>query len=100
MRQQVAGSARPSRGAAARAIASRALAAAVGGYLLASAAPVPLVAFLRMDRVDAVLTAMSLGFVVYTAAVMWAFAARTATRAWAGIGVVLAVACLAGWILL
>ncbi|MET0311912.1 MAG: PepSY-associated TM helix domain-containing protein [Burkholderiaceae bacterium] len=58
----------------------RVLAAAVGGYLLASLLPIPLVAPWPLARADAVITAMMASFAVYTAAIMAAFASRTALR--------------------
>jgi len=88
------------RGPGARDIASRVLAAAVGGYFLASVLPVPLVALWPMARVDAVLAAMAASFVVYTAAVMWAFAARSASVAWVGLAIALALSALAAWAML
>lgn len=81
-------------------LASRALAAAVGGYLLASVLPVPFAALWPMARVDAALAAMAASFTVYTAAVMWAFAARSARVAWAGLATALAVSALAAWAVL
>ena len=63
------------------AVASRALAAILGGYGLASAAA----AWLPMQRADAVVTAQMSAFVVYTCGVIWVFATRNAWRAWAGI---------------
>ena len=88
------------RGTGARDVVARALAAAVGGYLLASVLPVPLVALWPMARVDAVLAAMAASFVVYTAAVMWAFAARSAKVAWTGLAIALALSALAAWTML
>lgn len=83
-----------------RDVLSRSFAALVGGYLLASFLPVPFVALWPMERADAVLAAMQLSFPVFTAAVMWAFAARSARAAWTGLGITLAVSCLAAWALL
>lgn len=91
---------RKNRQAGSRAVLSRALAAAVGGYLLASVLPVPLVALWPIARVDAVLAAMAASFAVYTAAVMWAFAARTAAWAWAGLAVATMLSVLGAWAVL
>lgn len=69
-------------------LASRCVAAALGGYALASTLPVASVALVAPDtlaRADAALVALQLSFVVYTAAVVWAFAARSASLAWAGL---------------
>lgn len=66
-------------------IASRALAAVAGGYLLSALVATVSALYLPTTRVEATLSGMLVSFVVYTCAVMWAFAARTAGRAWAGI---------------
>ncbi|WP_310936200.1 DUF3649 domain-containing protein [Variovorax sp. UMC13] len=84
---------------------SRCVAAAVGGYALAtslSTAIVALVAsgFGAMARVDAVLVAMQLSFVVYAGAVMWAFAARSARGAWLGLALPSLLSALVAWALL
>ncbi|WP_208621912.1 DUF3649 domain-containing protein [Bordetella genomosp. 12] len=67
------------------AVASRAVAAIGGGYLLASAAAACLAVWLPLSRVDAVVTAQMLSFVVYACAVIWVFATYNAWRAWGGI---------------
>ncbi|MCS4294598.1 hypothetical protein M2375_002831 [Comamonas sp. BIGb0152] len=69
------------------AVASRLLAGSLGGYALAQLLPVALVASLApaLPRADAVLVAMQLSFAVYALALMTAFAARSARRAWAGM---------------
>ncbi len=77
------------------------MAAVLGGYALANALPIAIVAvgFEGMARSDAVLVAMQLSFIVYTAAVMWAFAARSAWSAWVGLGLPALLASLAAWAL-
>lgn len=67
------------------AVFSRAAAAILGGYALASAAAACLAVWLPMGRADAVTTAQMLSFVVYAGGVIWVFATRNAWRAWAGI---------------
>lgn len=67
------------------AIASRALAAIVGGYALTAIATFALAVFLPMSKAEASLTATMLSFLIYVCAVLWVFATRTAWRAWAGI---------------
>ena len=84
---------------------SRCLAAVLGGYALANTLPVAIVAIFAvglggMARSDAVLVAMLLSFVVYTVAVMWAFAAGTARSAWLGLGLPALWAGLVAWMLL
>ena len=71
-------------------IASRVLAAALGGYalaaLLSSALALLLPRVSNASRADAVLTASLLSFAVYTVAALWVFHARSASRACAGLG--------------
>lgn len=67
------------------AVASRALAAIVGGYALTALAVTALAIFLPLSRAEASMTATLLSFVIYTCVVIWVFATRTAWRAWAGI---------------
>lgn len=71
-------------------IASRVLAAALGGYalaaLLSSALALLLPRISNASRADAVLIASLLSFAVYTVAALWVFHARSASRAWAGLG--------------
>jgi hypothetical protein len=83
-------------------VLSRCMAAVLGGYALANALSVAIVAigFNGMARSDAVLLAMQLSFVVYTGAVMWAFAARSARAAWVGLGLPALLAGLLAWALL
>ena len=64
---------------------SRIVAAIVGGYLLASIATVLLSFILPASLPEAVLGATLLSFAIYTAAIIWVFAARSATRAWLGL---------------
>ena len=66
-------------------VLSRSLAAVFGGYALASAATMFLSTYLPLSTLEAVLTATMLSFLIYALAVMWAFAARDAWRAWAGL---------------
>ena len=81
------------------AIASRAAAAALGGYATAAAATAWLSAALPLSRAEAVMTATMSSFAVYAGAVLWAFAADTALRAWIGIAVP-GFVCLAAVLLL
>ena len=68
------------------AIASRTAAAVGGGYAVAAgfAAAVSLALAQCMPRVEAVLTATMLAWLVYAIAAGWAFYARTAWGAWGG----------------
>jgi hypothetical protein len=64
---------------------SRGLAAVLAGYALAYAFTAFASLALPMPRAEAVVTGSMLSFVVYLIAVVWAFAARSAVRAWAGL---------------
>lgn len=78
------------------AVASRAVAAIGGGYLLAAAATTVLSLVLPLSRAEAVVTATLLSFLVYACAVIWVFAAATAWRAWIGLAIPTVVLALAG----
>lgn len=71
-------------------VASRVLAAGLGGYALAalgsSALALLLVRASLLARADAVLWSSLLSFALYAVAALWVFSARSATRAWAGLG--------------
>ncbi len=72
-------------------VASRVLAACVGGYAVASLlASVLALAAQRLggwSRADGVLLATLLSFAVYAAIALGVFCARSAGRAWLGLGV-------------
>lgn len=77
---------------------ARIAAAVFGGYALANMLSLALAGLLPIDRAESVMAALLLSFAVYTAAILWAFAARSAGWAWAGLvvpvvlaGVLLAV---------
>ncbi|WP_229217384.1 DUF3649 domain-containing protein [Massilia forsythiae] len=67
------------------AVAARALAAILGGYGVAALSTNALAAVLPLRPVEAVVSATLTGLAVYPCAAMWAFAARSATRAWVGL---------------
>ena len=75
---------------------SRIIAALFGGYALAALASVAVLA-LPMSKPQAVLTGMLLSFAIYTGAVIWVFAVRSAWKAWVGLIVVAAPLLLAAW---
>ena len=77
-------------------LASRIVAAIFGGYALAALASVAALA-LPMDKPQAVLTGMLASFLVYTCAVIWVFAVRSAQRAWTGLAVAAMPLLLAAW---
>lgn len=72
-------------------IVARSIAAIVGGYGLAASTTALLALLLPLSRGDAVITATLLSFIVYTCAVVWVFAVRTAWRAWLGLGTAIIV---------
>lgn len=67
------------------AVLSRTLAAVVGGYALATIGSAGLAGLLPLPRAEATLTALMASFALYTAAIVWVFAARSATAAWLGL---------------
>lgn len=69
------------------AVASRAFAAGLGGYALSAAftAALALALLPMLPRVDAVMLATLLSWLVYACAIGWAFYARNAWRAWVGL---------------
>ena len=66
-------------------VTSRVAAAALGGYVFTYAATACLTLLLPLHKTEAVLTASMLSFTLYTAAILWAFAAPTPGRAWLGL---------------
>ncbi len=75
---------------------SRIIAAMFGGYGLAALTSVAALA-LPMRVTESVMTGLMLSFVVYTCAVIWVFAVRSATRAWVGLAVAAVPLALAAW---
>lgn len=67
------------------AVASRSLAALLGGYLLASMGNVFVALLAPMSQVDAAVLGMLLSFIVYLLAFIWCFACRSALKAWLGV---------------
>lgn len=76
-------------------VASRTVAAIGGGYLLASLGTQALALALPLRPVDSVVSATLTGLVLYPCAVMWSFAAASATRAWLGLGAACALVTIA-----
>lgn len=79
-------------------VTSRAVAAVAGGYVLAALSAALLAVILPLPRADATLTGTMLSFLVFACAVIWVFAARTATRAWVGLLLPSAALGLAVWL--
>lgn len=66
-------------------VASRAAAAIVGGYALSALVATVSAIYFPGTRAEAAIFGMLLSFVIYTMAVMWVFAVRSAWRAWLGL---------------
>ena len=64
---------------------SRTLAGMLGGYALAHSLPAMLFTLLPLTRADAVMAAGQLAFLIFAAAILWAFAARSLGLAWLGL---------------
>lgn len=67
------------------AVASRVIAAILGGYALTSLATFALARLLPLSKSEASMTATLLSFFIYACVVIWAFAARSAWRAWGSL---------------
>lgn len=67
------------------AVMSRVIAAIFGGYAFSTISALFLSYVLPMQRADALLTGIMASFAIYTAAVIWVFAARTSIAAWLGL---------------
>lgn len=78
-------------------LSSRIAAAVAGGYALAAATAIFLASVLPASRAEGVIAGMQLSFVVYTAAVVWAFSPISLARAWAGLLLPAAVLAGLGW---
>lgn len=85
-------------------VASRVLAAAIGGYALISALAVllalPLSWWWSVPRGQAVLITTYIGFLAYVVVVLWVFHTRSAARAWGWLLLWTMLASLACWWLL
>lgn len=81
------------------AMLSRVLAAVLGGYGLASVAILFLSHVLPSSLPEAILGATMLSFAIYIAAIVWVFAAASATRAWFGLLLPATVMVALSWLL-
>ena len=63
----------------------RVLVASGGAYALSAAAAYCMALLLPMSRVDAVLTAGMLAFVIFALAAMWSFRCASLVRLWVGL---------------
>ncbi|WP_437181063.1 DUF3649 domain-containing protein [Pseudomonas peradeniyensis] len=76
---------------------SRIVAAVLGGYAFTYAFTAALARLLPLQPADALIVATVLSFAVYTGAILWAFACRSATRAWAGLALGVPLALIGFW---
>ena len=67
------------------AVASRVLAAALGGYLVAALFSVCLAQWLPFTRAESVVLAMTVSFLAWLLIALWCFACRRAWQAWLGV---------------
>ena len=81
------------------AISLQALAAILGGYLLASASTLFLSAVLPLSKTEAVITASLFSFVVYPLAIIWVYARQDVKRAWLGMVVPSVILVTIAWLL-
>ena len=68
-----------------REIASRVIAAVLGGYVFAATFTGFLAVALPLPRAEAVVLATLLSFAMYACAILWVFAVQSAARAWTGL---------------
>jgi len=66
-------------------VATRVVAAACGGYALTYAATACLMLLLPLPVSEAALTATMFSFLIYTGAIIWAFAAPSLKKSWLGL---------------
>lgn len=66
-------------------VALRTTMAILGGYAVAALAAAALAVGLPLPRVEAVVAAVMLSFIIYAVAVIWVFAAATLLRALTGL---------------
>ncbi|PZA13233.1 DUF3649 domain-containing protein [Rhodopseudomonas palustris] len=78
------------------ALASRIVAALLGGYALAALCSVAVLA-LPISKPQAVLTGQLASFAVCASVVIWAFAAQSALRVWIGLAIFAALLAPLAW---
>ncbi|MDR0281134.1 MAG: iron transporter [Paucimonas sp.] len=76
---------------------SRIAAAILGGYAFTYAFTAALARLLPLGKGDALVVATLLSFAVYTGAILWAFACRSAARAWLGLATAVPLALIGFW---
>lgn len=81
-------------------VASRVLAAVVGGYTLTSAATVLLALVWPLPQAEAVAAATMLSFALYTVVILWVFAVKRLRTLWLGLIITTAFCAGLSWLLL
>lgn len=81
-------------------VASRVLAAVVGGYAITSAATVLLALIWPLPQAEAILASSMLSFALYAGVLVWVFAAKRLRTVWLGLVVATAVCAGLSWLLL
>jgi hypothetical protein len=76
---------------------SRITAALLGGYLFTYAFTAALARLLPLDKVDALVTASLISFLIYTLTILWVFSCHSAARAWAGLALALPLGVVGFW---
>ncbi|MCH7861606.1 DUF3649 domain-containing protein [Sphingomonas sp. NPDC092331] len=79
-------------------VAARAAAGTVGAYAVAALFAAALARMLPMPKVEAIMPATLLAFLVGPAVTLWAFLARGPWRAWAGVILLAALFAAIGWL--
>lgn len=88
---------RPKRGAGGISVAARAAAGILGGYTLAAFFTTTVALLVRAPREEAAAAGALPSYLVFAGAVIWAFTARTAVRAWLGIATPALLLAAATW---
>ncbi|WP_256203170.1 DUF3649 domain-containing protein [Pseudomonas sp. ML96] len=78
-------------------VLSRTLAAILGGYAFTYAFTAFLARLLPLTPQDALVVATLPAFIIYPLAILWAFACRSATRAWLGLALAAPLALVGFW---
>lgn len=81
-------------------IASRVLAAVVGGYALTSAATVLLALVWPLPQAEAVLASTMLSFALYAGILVWIFAVKRLSTVWLGLLAATVFVAAPAWLLL
>lgn len=81
-------------------VASRVLAAVIGGYSLTSAATVLLALVWPLPQADAILAATMLSFILYVGILVWIFSVKRLQTIWLGLFIMTVICLGLSWALL